>query len=169
MKLRLLAALFLAAVPFAQQALACGEKFLIVGRGARFQRAYVALHPASMVLLNSRLTGRRDLQSRLKTAGHRIQLVSDISELGEAVRKQSYDLVLADGNDAAQIEEVLSSVQARPLFLPVIDGSSKSAETQYKCPLKHEGVAKSRDFLATIDAVMEAKRNAKPIDCGTTQ
>lgn len=159
------------AVAFAQQALACGEKFLIVGRGSRFQRAYVALHPASVLVLNSRLTGRRDLQSRLKLAGHRIQLASNIDQLRQATKEESYDLVLADMSDAAAVQEVLSSTATGAVFLPVIDGSSTppgpTAGIPYKCPLKHEGASKSRNFLATIDAVMESKLKAKPIDCSS--
>ena len=29
---------------------ACEDKFLLVGRGTRFQRAYAAIHPASIVV-----------------------------------------------------------------------------------------------------------------------
>ena len=30
---------------------ACGDKFMLVGRGVRFQRAYAAIHPASILIL----------------------------------------------------------------------------------------------------------------------
>jgi hypothetical protein len=51
----------------------CGDKFQRVGRGARFQRGYVALHPAC-VLLYARpqspiAKALRDLEPALKRAG----------------------------------------------------------------------------------------------------
>jgi hypothetical protein len=171
MKIRLstLLALALGVMGFAQQSFACGEKFLIVGRGSRFQRGYVALHPASVLLLNTHLTGQRDLQTRLKLAGHRIQLVADANQLREAMKSGNPDLVLADVSDAPEVNGLMTETATTALFLPVVDGSSKESisavETHYKCPLKHETKSKNRSFLATIDAVMESKIKSKPLDC----
>jgi CheY-like chemotaxis protein len=154
---------------FAQQSFACGEKFLIVGRGSRFQRGYVALHPASVLLLNTHLTGQKDLQTRLKLAGHRVQLAADAAQLREAMKSGNPDLILADVSDAPEVNGLMTSTATTALFLPVVDGSSKTKmaelETLYKCPLTHESKSKNRGFLATIDAVLESKIKAKPLDC----
>lgn len=171
MKIRLpaLFVLALGVVGFAQQSFACGEKFLIVGRGSRFQRGYVALHPASVLLLNTNLTGQKELQTRLKLAGHRVQLAADAAQLREAMKTGKPDLILADVTDAPEVNGLMTSTATTALFLPVVDGSSKAKmaefETLYKCPLKHDSKSKNRGFLATIDAVLESKIKSTPLDC----
>src|SRR5712671_7842122 len=60
---------------------ACGDKFLTVGRGVRFQRAYAAIHPASILIVLPVKTVKsaavRDsaLTTALKMAGHRVETV----------------------------------------------------------------------------------------------
>ena len=53
---------------------ACGDKFLRVGRGARYQRGYVAIHPACVLLYadpkSSVSAALRELEPVLKRAGH---------------------------------------------------------------------------------------------------
>ena len=55
---------------------ACGDKFLLVGRGAKFRQAYAAVYPASILVFaspqRSAAKAIRDprLQTDLKTAGH---------------------------------------------------------------------------------------------------
>jgi hypothetical protein len=149
---------------------ACGDKFVIVGRGSRFQRAYVALHPASLLVLNSKVTAERDLQSSLKIAGHTVRVVSDTGSLAAAVAAGRVDLVLADFRDAEEIGRVLPREAFDRLLLPVIDGSSKSsvaaATNQYKCLLGHgRSMKASRHFLAEIDSAMESKLKSTPVHC----
>ena len=52
---------------------ACGDKFLRVGRSARFRR-YAAVHPAGILIyrpVNSDRAGIDDLKALLKRAGHK--------------------------------------------------------------------------------------------------
>jgi hypothetical protein len=149
---------------------ACGDKFLLVGRGSRFQRAYVALHPASLLVLNSKVTAERDLQSSLKLAGHAVRVVSDAGALTAAVAAGRVDFVLADFRDTEEIARVLPRETFDRLLLPVIDGSSKSsvaaATDQYKCLLGHgRSMKASRHFLAEIDSAMESKLKSLPLHC----
>ena len=70
---------------------ACGDKFLLVGRGVKFQRAYAAIHPASILIYARPRTGAamaiRDpnLQSSLKAAGHILSLVENEQALEVAL------------------------------------------------------------------------------------
>ena len=51
---------------------ACGDKFLRVGRSARY-RGYAAVHPASILIytpVNSKPAGIKELEELLKRAGH---------------------------------------------------------------------------------------------------
>ena len=64
----------------------CGDKFQRVGRGARFQRGYMALHPAC-ILLYARpqspiAKALKDLEPALKRAGHLPLLVERPEGLG---------------------------------------------------------------------------------------
>ena len=60
-------------------AFACGDKFVRVGRGARYQRGYVALHPASIVVyMGSGATASgtlKGMEPALKAAGHKVVTV----------------------------------------------------------------------------------------------
>src|SRR5262245_26367183 len=60
---------------------ACGDKFVLVGRGVEFHRAYAALYPA-LIVIYAKPPGRvtkaisdPQLQKDLKLSGHRVLLV----------------------------------------------------------------------------------------------
>ena len=97
----------LTVVGLASQAMeACGDKFLLVGRGVKFQRAYAAVYPASIVIFaqpqRSAAKAIRDprLQTDLKQAGHRVVLVESDAALAHALESDKVDLVLTDVADA---------------------------------------------------------------------
>ena len=46
----LVVALVLSVSAWYPAALACGDKFLMVGRGAKFQRAYASVHPGKILI-----------------------------------------------------------------------------------------------------------------------
>src|SRR5258708_6435895 len=73
---------FLATIASPSHALsACGDKFLLVGRGVRFQRAYAAIRPASILIVlppkSVKSAAVRDsgLRKALTMAGHRVEVV----------------------------------------------------------------------------------------------
>src|SRR5882762_7076211 len=72
---------------------ACGDKFLQVGRGAKF-RAYAAIYPASILIYTHGAPGAstairdRGLQATLKAAGHTLTMVEDEQFLEQALEKQ---------------------------------------------------------------------------------
>ena len=76
---RLIPVLITCAAVFLQDAAAqaCGDKFLLLGRGVKFRRAYAAIYPALIVIYappqRHAAKAIRDprLQSDLKLAGHR--------------------------------------------------------------------------------------------------
>src|ERR1700730_2594592 len=80
---------------------ACGDKFLLVGRGVSFQHAYAAIHPASILIVlppkSVKSAAVRDsgLQTALKMAGHRVELVQPV-RLDDTILHARYDIVLAE-------------------------------------------------------------------------
>jgi hypothetical protein len=98
---------------------ACGDKFLVIGRGVR--RIPRAAHPASILLYmnsDSRLpAAARDLklEASLKQAGHSVAVAQNLARLQEQLGTGRYDLVIADIADA----RALHATGARPLIVPV--------------------------------------------------
>ena len=121
-------ALFLIAGAFwlgSQSVSACGDKFLVVGRGARLQRAYCAIHPATiLVYVNPKSEraasmGDPQFEKALTLAGHKPQVVSDLSKVSGLVGSGHFDIVLADFGDAAAVERQLATTSMKPALLPI--------------------------------------------------
>ena len=139
---------------------ACGDKFLRVGRGARFQRGYVALHPGRIVLFVRRTPAGRalnDQEPALRRAGHRTQLVREEAALDAALRAAPYDMVMVEMADVSTVEPHLRGLAPRPAILPVLDDPTpealQMAEKEFSCVVESPG--KKADVLAEIDGLME--------------
>jgi hypothetical protein len=144
---------------------ACGDKFLVVGHGARFQRGYCVMHPASiLVYVNPKskraaAMGDPQLLDALKSAGHKPQTVSELGKFDNLLASNRFDIVLADMTDAAAVEQQLHISATKPLLLPIMYKPSKAdlaAATQ-----RYGAVLKAPDhlthFLSVIDDVMKAR------------
>lgn len=166
--------LSLALIASAAVALACGDKLLVVGQGARFQQAYRAAHPASILIYtrpNSVVPlaiSDPHLQPALKEAGHKIQTVEGFARLGEALKTGNYDLVLADIADAAVLEPLAQAAPSRPFLLPVIYKGSKeehsAAVKKYRCVFKAPN--KTDHYLAAIDEAMKLRLKGGSVSSG---
>jgi ABC-type amino acid transport substrate-binding protein len=150
--------------------LGCGDKFVVLGRGARFQRVNASLHPASILIyMNPRshvpaADKEFQLQSTLKLAGHKPAVVEDQGGLDRALKSGKYDLVLADLSDAATVGPEAQATTSKPAVIPIIYNPTgaelASAEKQYSCVVKAS--KKDHDLLAVIDEAMQSK--AKGLD-----
>lgn len=126
-----LAAVFLTVAGIGSQAVsACGDKFLLVGRGVRFQRAYAAIHPASILIVlppksvkNAAVRDSR-LQTALKMAGHRVELVQQPANLAGVLGRSKYDIILAERADAVGIPDVVSAGPSKPSVVGVLEDPS---------------------------------------------
>jgi hypothetical protein len=150
-------------------ALACGDKLLVVGRGLR-PRHKAAAQPASILVyampggsLPAALE-KGGLQKDLERAGHRLSRVGTAEELTKALGTGSYDLVLADFKDAPRVEAAADHAPTRPTVIPTLYEPSsaelKAAESEFQCVLASPG--KDKDYLAVVDEAMAARaRQAK--------
>jgi hypothetical protein len=141
---------------------ACGDKFLRVGRSARFRR-YAAVHPAAILIykpVHATRAGIEDLKSALAQAGHRPAAVERGTDLASTLAATHYDLVIADYADAAQIRNNLGTAASMPEILPMLDKPSKAvaaeAEKQYACLIRLHEMTKF-DALAEIDRLMQLR------------
>lgn len=143
---------------------ACGDKILMVGRGARFQRAYASLYPGKILVYTSR-TGAtaaiRDVQlhGHLKKAGHQLALAEDPAAFTGALRAGGVDLVLADVAEAPGLDSQAASAPSKPTVVYVLHETDKSkAEALlklYACPLKSGD--KANRYLSVIEDAMKAR------------
>jgi hypothetical protein len=147
---------------------ACGDKFLLLGRGVKFQRAYAAIYPASIVIYaqpqRSAAKAIRDprLQSDLKLAGHRVSVVESEAALARALRER-VDLVLTDVADADRTSTEGAASASKPTVLPVMyeptREEAKRIEAKYQCRLKSSDRADR--YLRTIDDAMKIRVDQK--------
>jgi hypothetical protein len=146
---------------------ACGDKFLRVGRSARFRR-YAAVHPATILIyppLHSTHRGIEELNSLLKQAGHKPVAVDRAANIVGVLASAAYDVVIADYADVAQIKAAVQAVPSEPQLLPILDKPTKAAEgeaeNQYVCLIKLHEMTKY-DALAEIDRLMDLKLRGAP-------
>lgn len=149
----------------ATAALACGDKLMLLTRGARFRQVHPGAHAASILAYTRQnsavpaVVRELELQPALKKAGHKLQGVEDPTKLDEALKTGKYDLVLADVADAEGLEQQARSAPSRPMVLPVIYKPTKAERTatrkKFRCVLKAPG--NTAGYLAAIDEAMELK------------
>jgi hypothetical protein len=142
-------------------ALACGDKLLAIGRGVRFQRIDAA-REANLVIYcpgsqGGALLGNAKLQTALRRAVHKLELVQGGPQLDQALKAGRVDLVLVEFDQISGIARELQAAPSRPAILPVLVKPSKSelaaAQKEYRFALK--ATAGDLEYLAAID---EAKR-----------
>src|SRR6476620_12465412 len=101
-------------------AMACGDKFLMVGRGAKFQRAYASVHPVKSLIYARPSTDAgvaiRDpqLHKALRQAGHAVSVIEDWALLAAALKTTPTDVVLVDVAEAARLRAALATAPTRP-------------------------------------------------------
>src|SRR5262249_58034570 len=106
-------------------AAACGDKFVILGRGMKTEMGR-ARHPAAILLFNnpsSRLAeAEREyrLATALKAAGHKALVLQDRIQVGEALLSRGYDVVLADFTDTPALEQTVRKSAPDTVVIPVL-------------------------------------------------
>src|SRR5579871_6074238 len=131
------AALLLAACGLVSTAgFACGDKLVLSIGSLRFRQINEAQRPASILAYaprNSRVADvvrELERQSAGKRAGITFYSLDDPARLDELLRSQNYDLLLVDAGEADNLERHAQSVASRPVVLPVVSPSSKSAAAE---------------------------------------
>ena len=148
----------------AQAVSACGDKFLLVGRGVRFQRAYAAIHPASILIVvppkSVKDAAVRDsrLQTALKMAGHRVELVPQ-ANLAEQIGRSRYDIILAERADALAIPDLVSAAPLKPSVVGVLEDASAAdlAEARQRLQAVLKTPQPLFEILKLVDDVMATR------------
>jgi hypothetical protein len=102
--------------------LACGDKFLVAGRGTRYQRPKNA-RAASVLIYANPSTGLQaalkkvPLDSVLKHEGHRSTTVESPDQLSAILASGRFDVVLVASGDAAVVEKLLGGGPDAPVVV----------------------------------------------------
>jgi len=147
--------------------LACGDKFLVVSRGTRFERAPLARQNVGILLYANPLSdlpksiASLSVEATLRKAGYRPLSVSNIDEFDQALRAGGWELVVVDLADAPAASALLEG-RAAPLVLPVALNSNRAALAEAK--KRYKGVIDSptrgQTYLDAIDDAIDRKLKA---------
>jgi hypothetical protein len=148
-----------------QVASACGDKFLLVGRGVTFRRAYAAIHPASILIVlppkavKSAAVRDSSLLTALKMAGHRVEVVQQPANLSEILGRSRHDIVLAERTDVSEVLAGAAGQPKPPSIIGVVENASAAELTSTRRQFDY--VLETRQSLPHIlnllDDVMKAR------------
>lgn len=143
---------------------ACGDKFLMVGRGARFQRAYASVHPGKLLIFARPSTDAKaairdpKLHKALRQAGHAVSVIEDWALLEQALKTVQIDVVLVDVAEARRLRDAMSAAAARPQTL-FVAFPNEAPPTDVVCRLK--STDRPLKYLDEVEDAMKARKSRK--------
>src|SRR4051794_15753544 len=172
------AVLLVVAVTASDRLAACGDKYLNLGLGTRFERSPAERRAAAVLVYAipgsdlSRTFGAQSIEQGMEKVGYQATQVGTATEFDAALRARSWDVIVLDGRDSASVSQRLPKVGG-PHLVPVLTRPSrdelKQARKMYETVL--ETPSKSRVFVETVDEALDlheiataaaAKRAIKP-------
>jgi hypothetical protein len=154
--------------------LACGDKFVVLGRTGRF---FVTKYPAAILIYvnpGSHMPAAMKefrLEATLKRAGHKPKTVDSSADLEQALSSGKYDLVLADLSDCPGVEKDAVSAVSKPLVVPVLykptPDELAAVEKKYGC-LIAPASSRSTDLLPVLDQAMQNRAKGIGARCRTS-
>lgn len=143
---------------------ACGDKFLLVGRGLAFGRAYASLVPGSIVLYASPRANpeQETLALHLRRAGHHVDVVATEEAFAQTLRAGQTDIVIADVSMKAGLDSRIEKAPLRPTMLYVVTEKDKKRAEQLRreVPGSLKASEKANSFLGHIEETMKARDKA---------
>ena len=140
---------------------ASGDKFLRVGRSARF-RQYASVHPSAILVFAPQWTDRgiNDFEAMLKRAGHTALTVTSRPALAQALASEKYQVVITGYRQAALTRVALQEARSTAALLPVIyqvtKAEAEEARTAYACLITPEKMT-NYDALEEIDRLIDSQ------------
>jgi hypothetical protein len=136
---------------------ACGDKFLVIGRGVK--RVPKARHPAAIVLDErpgsalARIAKEMKLEVTLRQAGHDVTTVTDGGSLRAVLAARRYDFVLVDlpAADLVASEIEVPGPELVPVAYKTTDQALRAAEREHAVVIK---AGKGFAYLAALDESM---------------
>jgi hypothetical protein len=150
---------------FCSDLLACGDKYVILGQGVRFQRAYAAAHPANILVFLkdgskwSEPENRERLMTVLRLVGHHPDPVTTLAELQTALDAKRYDVILTELGTESELTPIARNAAPHPSVVPVAFEPSREQLKQLQksdvCAVQLS--KRSHELLTVINTVMEQR------------
>jgi hypothetical protein len=140
---------------------ACGDKFVRIGRSARF-KGYASVHPSSILVYAPRWSrsGIAEFERILKRGGHKPHTVTSAAAMSQAFAGGRYDLVITSLPDAGLVAKELDALPSRPGLIPIVYKASKAevskVSASYQCVLKPETMTPF-EALEEIDRLIDLR------------
>ena len=106
---------------------ACGSKFLVGARSARYQRMQVTMNPASILWYYEQKPDAAEderwdpeFEAWMEKIGHTIEVVGDHGELRSALLAGTFDIVILQIDHVREHRAELESLAADSVLLPVL-------------------------------------------------
>lgn len=156
--------------------LACGDKFVVLGRGMRFGRVLPAKYPASILIYMNPASNmpaaakQFKLEQTLKAAGHKPRVVESATDLEQALASGKYDIVLADIADTPGIQKDATAGASKPSVVPVLykptPAELAAVEKKYGCLIAPVS-SRSAELLPVLDQAMQSRAKGLGARCQT--
>jgi len=148
--------------------LACGDKFLMLSRGTRFDRAPSARQSAEVLVYAapaSRMTAALDrlsVEAALKRAGYKPVSVDSAEVFERALRRGGWDLVVVDLADAPAVT-ARAGGEAAPLVVPVALDATREELTRARSSYVKviASPTKGQTFVDALDDAMASRLKAQ--------
>jgi hypothetical protein len=149
--------------------LACGDKFLVAGRGTRYQRPKNARAANVLIYANPSSGLPAALQSvpvdtLLKREGHRSTTVETLDQLAAILAGGRFDVVLAANTVVSAVEKLLGGAADAPVLVAfcIKPTGPQPVVADATAPCTVKAPPKERSLLEAIDkAVLKHDKNAK--------
>ena len=148
--------------------LACGDKFLVAGRGTRYQRPKTA-RAANVLIYDNPASGlpaaleKVPVDSLLKREGHNATRVDTLDQLSTVIAGGRFDVVLVANTVAAAVQKLIDSVADAPVMVAFcVKPGADTPKVDAQTPCSVKAPPKERSLLEAIDkAVLTHDRNAR--------
>jgi hypothetical protein len=148
----------------------CGDKFVLIGGGARVNRSkfpsrvLVFMNPASRIPAAEK---EFHVEATLAAAGHKPKVVESKAEVEKALDSGNYDIVLADFTDVPDLQKKCGASASKPAVLPLLYKPTAeelaAAEKEANCLVRPS--KRSSDLLAVIDETMQSRQRGAAPNC----
>jgi hypothetical protein len=148
----------------------CGDKFVLIGGGARVNRSKFPSRVLVFMNPGSRIPAAEKefhVEATLAAAGHKPKVVESESEVEKALASGQYDLVLADLADVPSLKAQCGASASKPAVLPLLykptAAELAAAEKEANCLARPS--KRSSDLLAVIDETMQSRQKGASPNC----
>lgn len=145
---------------------ACGSKFLVGARSARYQRLLVTMNPARILWYYEEKQDTPEderwdpeFEAYMEKVGHTIEVAGSFDELRSAMRAGKFDIVILEIDYARELRSELESLSPGSVLLPVLEFPSRpeysKAKREFGTVLKFPSTESG--ILSTIEKAQQAR------------